>query len=226
MNKMFSSHEKSKYWSARNPDGPEKYSLNSHKKCWFDCVECGHCFDVKLHDISGRNSWCQYCVNKKLCDNEECIICKEKSFASVEFSKYWSNKNETKPRQLLKNSHKIYLFDCHTCGHTFTQLLSHITKGNGCSYCGNRSLCYDPNCVTCFQKSFASVEYSKYWSNQNKLKPRDVFKHSAVKYIFNCDKCDNIFDIRASHITNGVRCSKCSCKTECKMNSILENRQN
>ena len=36
----------------------------------------------------------------------------EKSFASHEKSKYWSDKNELKPYQVSKNSHKKYLFNC------------------------------------------------------------------------------------------------------------------
>ena len=108
MNIKFSSHEKSKYWSKQNLDGPEEYALNSHKKCWFDCNTCGHCFKKMLKDINLTDGWCQYCVSKKLCDSEECMTCYNKSFASVEFSKYWSDKNKIKPRQLLKNSHKIY----------------------------------------------------------------------------------------------------------------------
>lgn len=219
---MFSSHPRAKFWSDKNVKGPEAYALNSHSKCWFDCAECGHCF-VSTLNINSLNNWCTYCSNKKkLCDNNDCVTCFNKSFASVEFSKYWSDKNEMKPRQLLKNSHKIYLFDCKKCGHTFQSLLSQITKGNKCNYCANRVICKEDRCVTCYNKSFASVEYSKYWSETNELKPRDVFKNSAVKYLFNCDKCDNIFLIRVSHITSGVRCSKCSCKTEYKMTTILE----
>jgi hypothetical protein len=39
------------------------------------------------------------CNSKQLCDNLECKICFEKSFASHEKSKYWSDKNDcVKPR--------------------------------------------------------------------------------------------------------------------------------
>ena len=27
---------KSQFWSSKNDLGPDKFALNSHKKCWFD----------------------------------------------------------------------------------------------------------------------------------------------------------------------------------------------
>ena len=46
------------------------------------------------------------CLNtKKLCNNIDCKICYEKSFASHEKSKYWSAKNgDIKPREIFKSS--------------------------------------------------------------------------------------------------------------------------
>jgi hypothetical protein len=76
--KTFASHSRAKYWSAKNAGLPADYSLNSHKKCWFDC-DCGHVFEMILRNINSRNSWCPYCVNpnKKLCENLECEQCFE-----------------------------------------------------------------------------------------------------------------------------------------------------
>jgi len=51
------------------------------------------------------------CSDKKLCDKEDCKKCFEKSFASHEKAKYWSNKNELKPRQVFKSSGKKYFFE-------------------------------------------------------------------------------------------------------------------
>jgi Probable Zinc-ribbon domain len=215
----FDVHPKAKFWSDKNNGKkPSDYSLNSHKKCWFDCDVCGHSFDVALKLLVGRNSWCSYCVNKRICDkNKNCKICFDKSLASVEYSKYWSKSNscETSPYEIFKNSHKQYLFDCPNCQHTFKQLISHITRGNSCSYCANRVLCDENNnCKTCFNKSFASIERSKYWSCKNKKKPIEVFKSSAEKFIFNCDNCNNVFTSKLCHVTDGSWCPNCMNKTE------------
>ena len=220
----FDSHPKSKFWSNRNTLKPNEVALNSHKKFWFDC-ECGHQFDIQLNNINvGR--WCMYCANKKLCNKDiNCKICFDKSFASVERSKIWSNKNEYFPEEVFKNSHKEYLFDCPKCNHTFKQRLSHITRGNACNYCHNRVICSsDKNCLTCYYKSFASIERSINWSSKNKKKPIEVFKSSAEKFWFNCDKCTNEFESKLCHITDGSWCPKCRYKTEDKLNKILSEK--
>lgn len=117
----FDTHPKSKFWSNRNTLKPNEVALNSHKKFWFDC-ECGHPFDIALNCLN-KGSWCPYCANKKLCSFiNRCKICFNKSFASVEYSENWSDKNEDLPEEVFKNSHKEYLFECPKCEHTFTPL--------------------------------------------------------------------------------------------------------
>ena len=102
--RSFAAHPKSQFWNyERNIGKPSDYALNSHKKFWFDCNKCGHCFDSSCLNINQANNWCPYCSNppKKLCDNENCKKCFDQSFASHKKSKYWSNDNELKPRQVF-----------------------------------------------------------------------------------------------------------------------------
>jgi hypothetical protein len=207
--RSFAGHEKAKYWSKKNKENPRDVFKSSDKKYWFDC-ECGHEFDASLNDIN-KGKWCSYCGNQKLCKNNECNICYEKSFASHEKVKYWSKKNDENPRDVFKSSHKKYLFDCE-CGHEFDASLSDINKGNWCSYCGNppKKLCKNNECNSCYKKSFASHEKAKYWSKKNKENPRDVFKGSDKKYWFDCD-CGHEFDASLSKITSdNTWCSYCS----------------
>jgi len=217
----FDTHPKSKFWSNKNILNPNEVALNSHKKFWFDC-ECGHEFERQLNEVN-RNIWCCYCANKKLCDeSKKCESCFDKSFASVNYCINWSVTNKESPFEFLKNSHKIYLFDCPKCNHKFNQKLSHITRGNYCPYCYSRKVCNPSlNCKTCFEKTFASVDKSSYWSQKNKIKPIEVLKSSLTKFWFDCDKCKNQFESRLSHITSGSWCPKCRYKTEDKLNKIL-----
>ena len=112
---------------------------------------------------------------KKLCNNNDCEICFNKSFASNEKSKYWSEENKIKPRDVFLQSNKKFIFNCDKCSHNFEGLLSNIIKGQWCSYCSNRQLCNNNNCEICFNKSFASNEKSKYWSDKNSNKT--LFSH-------------------------------------------------
>ena len=219
---MFSQHPKSKFWSKRNVLKPDNVALNSHKKFWFDC-ECGHEFDIQLNNINILNRWCPYCANKKMCDkNKKCIICIDKSIASIDYSKNWSDKNIDSPFELFKNSHKKYWFECPNCQHSFEQHLSHITRGNACPYCHNIKLCDESKkCMYCFNKTFASIERSSCWSNKNAKKPIQVFKSTAAKFWFVCDKCCNEFESKLCHITDGSWCPNCRYKTEDKLFKIL-----
>ena len=218
---MFSQHPKAIFWSDRNEKKPDEVSLNSHKKFWFD-FECGHTFDIQLNNVnSGR--WCSYCSNKKLCgQSKNCKICFDKCFASVDYFKNWSDKNIETPFEVLKNSHKKYWFECPKCEHSFQQQLSNITRGNMCQYCHNLIMCKEKmNCQTCSNKSFASIERSHCWSKKNLKKPNEVFKSTATKFWFDCDKCGNDFESKLCHITDGSWCPNCRYKTEDKLFKIL-----
>ena len=179
-----------------------------------------------IKDINLSNSWCPDCVKplKKLCEDLQCNQCFEKSFASHEQAKFWSNKNVFKPRQFAIKTHKKCWFDCE-CGHEFEAILSDITQNNSwCPYCSKPSkrLCGNKECVLCLNKTFAPNKRAKFWSNKNTLLPNQVFKSSAVKYWFNCDKCSNEFESKLCHITDGSWCPKCRYKTEDKLHNILK----
>jgi very-short-patch-repair endonuclease len=136
---MFSEHPKSKFWSDINLVKPNEVSLNSHKKFWFDC-ECGHNFESNLLNINKGNSWCPYCSKHaiRLCENNECNMCFNNSFASIERSKYLHDKT-INTRSLFKSTNKIFEFDCDVCNKVFKCQLSGVTKGIWCSFCVNKT---------------------------------------------------------------------------------------
>ena len=219
--RSFASHEKSKYWSSKNTEKPENVFKCSGKKYWFEC-DCGHTFDSQLNDIT-RGKWCPYCVNRKLCNESSCLSCYNNSFASHEKSKYWGSKNTEQPRDVFKSSHKKFWFDCDCCKHTFDSVLSDITRGGWCSYCSNppKRLCNESSCLSCYDKSFASHEKSKYWSSRNIEHPRDVFKGVSTKqFSFDCD-CGHTFDSQLNNINKGSWCPYCSNHKLCNESSCL-----
>ena len=102
---MFSEHPRSAFWSSKNTTTPNEVALSSSKKFWFDCDKCHHSFETTVSGINRLNIWCGYCANKKLCEDNECNVCFEKSFASHEKSKYLHDKS-INPRSIFKNSNK------------------------------------------------------------------------------------------------------------------------
>lgn len=213
-NKSFASHSKSEYWSNINELNPRQVFKNSGKKYWFICKECNHMFQSQIHIIS-NDHWCSYCSNKKLCKDNDCKICFNKSFASHSKSKYWDyNKNLLTPREVFINTHKRYWFNCEKCKHSFNNILKSINRVNSwCTYCSNIELC--GKCEVCIEKSFSSHPRAKYWSNKNKLTPKQIFKYTHKKYWFNCEECNNEFLTGISNITNRDSwCPYCKHKTE------------
>ena len=217
-NNSFASHEKSKYWSIKNQVNPRYVFKSANKKYDFNCGICEHSFDITLNDVT-TGYWCSYCSSKKLCDSNDCKFCFNKSLASNEKSKYWSSKNECKPRDVFKSSINKYIFDCYDCKHGFEMRPSHITNGTWCPYCAvpSKKVCQGIECQICFNKSFASHGKSKYWSSKNDSQPRDVFKSSNNKYIFDCNKCNNDFTAALDSISRGTWCPFCINKTEAKL---------
>ena len=217
LKERFDKHPKSKYWSDRNEINPCEVSLNSHKKFWFDCNECGHQFECSCLSINYRNSWCPYCAHKLLCNDDKCEKCFNNSFASQEKSKYWSDDNIFKPRQVFKaTDRKIFKFNCDKCDHKLELVLKKITLSNRwCKFCAHQELCENNNCKQCFNNSFAYIERSKYLYDKL-INPRLLFKSTNKKFKFNCDICINTFDCQLSDITKGVWCPYCVNKTEKK----------
>jgi very-short-patch-repair endonuclease len=223
--KSFASHEKSVFWSDKNEQKPDFILKKGDKKIWFNCDKCNHDFETQIKAVTISNHWCPYCVNQKLCDNNECKECFNKSFASHEKAKFWSSKNSISPRQIFKGSGKKYWFDCDKCCHEFYMSLTHISGRNSwCPYCSNKQMCDNDDCKECFNKSFASHEKAKFWSLKNTKNPRHLFQGDSDRYWFNCDKCSLDFETLLYNVKSGYWCPYCVNKTETKLYKILKEK--
>jgi hypothetical protein len=171
----------------------------------FKCKNCSHIFTKK----GNNNSGCPYCSNLIICNDNKCILCYNKSFASHPMSKCWSSKNVKQPREYGIMANQYAIFECNKCFHEFGSNIGNITNlGRGCPYCSNTRLCTNVECTYCFNRSFASKEYSIHWdySKNNGIKPRDVFKSSGKKYHFTCPDCKSNF---ISGLNFDSWCGKC-----------------
>ncbi|SIP85904.1 Restriction endonuclease [Pacmanvirus A23] len=219
-NKSFASCNRAQFWSNKNQKNSRQVFKYTAKKYWFNCDKCNHEFEAKPDMINRQNNWCTYCGDKQLCTDEDCIDCFDRSFASTDRVHCWSNKNILPARQIFKNTAKKYWFNCDNCNHEFESKPNNIvSKGDWCPYCcvPSKKICHDEDCINCFNKSFASCDKSKYWSNTNILPPRHVFKSSDSKYRFDCDICNHQFEIQLNCITNQESwCPYCSGKQLCQ----------
>jgi len=68
----------------------------------------------------------------------------------------------------------------------------------------------------CFEKSFASSPYAKYWSSSNNLPPSKVFKHAGGSYWFDCPKCKHTFKGMLNNISKNHWCGYCNSSKLCE----------
>lgn len=214
--KSFASCEKSKFWSLCNTTSPRCVFKMTNTKYWFNCHVCGHNFQSTISHVTRGNAWCPYCDGSRLCTDLNCTLCNEKSFATHEKAAYWSDKNTTTPRAVFKHSKAFHMFDCPTCSHTFEARLCDITEKNRwCPFCAKKQLCDSDGCLVCFHNSFASSSRSRHWSKTNEVLPRQVFKASSKKFLFNCTSCKIDFTSTLNNVSSGGNwCPRCKNKTE------------
>ncbi len=230
--KFFDTHPKSQHWDfKKNGDvNPKDVTLGSEKKFWFVCDRCFHSFPSAIYNITkGRNpSWCRYCSNKRLCENEKCDTCLKKSFAMHLRANKWNYEmnGDITPRNVFPATHKKFWFNCTDCecNHPFKTSVCSITSKKSIGKCPyHRKLCLDENCDICFQKSFASHPKEKYWDTEKNgdVKPRDVTLSSNKKYWFKCDECSHSFDGALNNIANKKNPRWCPC---CANKKLCENK--
>jgi len=222
-NKSFVSHPRAVCWNEKNEKMAKEMTKRSSTKCWFDCLDCSHVFDIELNNVMNGH-WCSYCANKKLCKNKNCSICLKKSFASHPKYIYWNKENKKTARESFKFSKDKIDFDCPDCNHVFSTPLKNVSSGHWCSYCANKILCKNKNCSICLQKSFASHPKYIYWNKENKKTARESFKTSKDKIKFDCPDCNNTFSMHLQNITRGSWCSICKKKTEKKFLLFLRSK--
>lgn len=211
----FQSHPRSRNWSPLNSESPRNIFKRSGKKCIFDCDTCNHTFEKILCSITPKN-FCPFCSGKRLCQDVDCKMCEEKSFLSHPLSHNWSSQNLETPRCVFKKSQKKYKFDCNICNHTSERVLSDVIPGSFCPFCTNQKLCDDLDCEFCFTKSFESHVLSKYWSKENSVLPRYVFKHSNKKYKLDCNVCNHVSERKLNDIpASNSFCVYCTGRTLC-----------
>ncbi|AHA46057.1 putative restriction endonuclease [Insectomime virus] len=209
------------HWSSKNELSPEKVSLCSAKKFLFVCPVCSHEFSGTASNYSKDTKKCPYCVNKRRCGKEECKMCFENSFASVNTVLIWSPKNKETPLQTAKCSNKVFLFECPDCEHEFSQKPNKLRDRKGCPYCGKSVICQNNECGFCWKESFAESPKAKFWSQNNKRSPRQIRKGCETKYEFICEK-GHVFKTSPRYIRSGTWCPLCKKKTEAKLLKYLQ----
>jgi len=220
--KSFVHHPMAKCWSNVNKENPRNVYKSSTKKYFFNCDICNHVYETMLNSIIYNDSGCPFCANLRLCDKNDCKLCFNKSFDSHPRKNNWSKINDIAPRDVFKNTHKKYFFDCDICNHVYQLTLNKITSCDvKCNYCNGNNLCNNNDCNFCREKSFILNPKVKYWSDKNTLLPQNICKSSDKKILFDCPDCNETYESRLADVTHGSWCPCTKNKTENKLFNFL-----
>ena len=214
-NRSFASIESSIF--LQSDVNPRQILKQSKQKLNFYCINCKHTYTSSIYHKS-NNRGCPYCCtnSRLLCNKEDCIHCYNRSFASHEKAKCWSNQNIKKPREVFKHSNIKYYIKCNTCSHDLYVQLNNVSNRQECGYCNSRLLCSDNDCDSCYKKSFASHPFSKFWSSTNNNKPRDLCIRANSNAEFTCNICNHSFNSRIADLKiNKSNCPYCAKKKLC-----------
>ena len=186
----------------------------------FRC-SCGKLFKTRWNTFSASNKVkCDECaklegINNKIRTN----IIKSGSFQDVLYSQYgdkwidyWDfEKNKVLPSELSSTTNKKVWLKCENKDyHTYEISCISFKSGTRCGFCAGKRVHEKDSFYNVFPK------YAQYWSNKNKISPKDIFHGTNEKYWFVCPKGkheDSFKSVR--EIARG----KCIC-TECYKESL------
>ena len=111
---------------------PEYFSVNSHKKVWWQCKN-GHEWQAPIGNRNiGRG--CPYCAGQRIVKGENDL-----QTVNPILAKDWNyekNKGLT-PMDVTPNSHKKVWWSC-SKGHEWQAVVASRNRGSGCPYCSGR----------------------------------------------------------------------------------------
>ncbi len=100
------------------------------------CPDCKHTYNVQLSKITNSGSGCSYCSGSRLCDDDKCESCFDKSFASNPKSKLWNyERNSCKPRDVFNGTKSKYNLTCENCHNDTNVILRDLKRNQKCSHC-------------------------------------------------------------------------------------------
>lgn len=216
----FASHpEVAAYFNTANlVDGvlpnPRSWKHGSSDYLTKQCLDCHH---VLHKQRIARWTECGVCFNKRRCSDTECKHChehslwpllqrlKEQGFDCVE--------EEIDPRQISTQSSQPLRFQCRCCKFIFLRSPGNwVNCVDTCPHCTGNQICKIVDCKVCDSHRMSSHPFAAQWSEKNEVSPIEVFKHTDVKYWFDCDVCPHDFEIALSNLTKQEherRCGYC-----------------
>lgn len=187
---------------AENPGiEPQMVSIEADKFLKFERNVCKDVFESRGCDMDrpGRKSIGSHCARTKLCADETCQPCFNRSLASSARAAFFVSSNSGKsPRQLAKGTHEMCAWQCNKCPHQFFVTPHAVTSKvpTWCPYCAGKRLCdLGDSCSFCFSRSLAASPHAPYFVSHPKgLSIHLVAMSCNFKCTWKCPVCKHDFE--------------------------------
>lgn len=187
-------------YEKNTPLGPDKYTMNSHKKVWWKCNR-GHSWETQI-SVRRRGSACPYCTGKFVIPGETDFktICPEIA-AEWDYEKNGSLRPENVACQSIISAWWICKH-----GHSYKATISNRYYGKGCPYCnGKRPIFGETDLATAHPELLLEWDYEK---NGSKM-PEDYTCCSNIQVWWKC-KNGHSWRTQITDRNSGNGCPYCS----------------
>lgn len=182
---------------------PENVYSKSGRKFWWICKK-GHEWEATISHRVVDKTACPYCSNQKKLEGYNDL-----STTNPGILKEWNYKKNNDlgifPETMSIGTHKKVWWICEK-GHDYECSIVNKSKGRGCPYCSGRKVLKGFNDL-----ETTNPEVLLLWDykRNTSISINDFSKGSDHKVWWICPKCNNNWQQRISHITNGIGCPKC-----------------
>lgn len=166
-------------FSASNKVPPHKVRLHSEYFADWDCLVCDHTFNAVVRSVIAGTG-CSFCGNCRLCDDDKCDTCLEKSVAYYaedleDRGVRFSTKNDRPARQVFRGASYLHTWECISCGNVFDAAPAHMTgMSSGCPLCRSScALALHTLLVSIFGEAAVVREAKFPWCKNVKMLPFD-----------------------------------------------------
>jgi len=211
----------------KNNIDPNLVPFRSQIKFYWECKK-GHEFQVSPGSRFAflinkkfkrkEHSTCIYCLNKKVCEDNNL------KFLYPKITKMWDyKKNTLKPEKILAGSKTKVWWVCKN-KHEFKKEVSLVVNSNGfCGGCGREDGSYKTFATkeNCLKNKYPELAKEWHPTKNLPLKPEQVYK-TTKRYWWQCPKEHDHFFKQTIYerAIKKIGCSFCSFKKLCKTNSL------
>lgn len=131
--------------TARNELSPDQVAVNSNKKAWWRCRNCGTEWAAVIANRCSKGSGCPRCGYKKAAKNRYGQLLEKKGSLADMYPEllsewdYEKNNGCVSPLEVTHGSQVRVWWRCKTCGHEWQSIIAHRVRGSRCPKCSYKT---------------------------------------------------------------------------------------